>query len=337
MKRNLLIAAVMIITMVSCEKEIKTIQPPLEKLSTEVIVSPPICLGNSWTGAGAYPVRGISFTYNNKIYVPDAATQQVHIFDGTRWTSINSDVPIYTSGEWNMNNVDLIWLTIGNKGYLSLTYTPSGHDFGFWEYNITTNAWRRRAYFPGPRRDDPACFTVNGKGYVAGGFRSEEDPNNPNASIYLSDTWEYDPSNNTWTQKANFGFEGRGAATGFNIGSKGYVVGGSHQDVLKQLLEYDPATNQWTKKAPLPGDARAHAATFVIGNKGYVGGGENNGPLVDFYQYDPAANSWTRIADIQSLILIHPFYGFSINSTGYCVIEMNGDNYLRKYLPPCAP
>ncbi|HEY4798982.1 MAG TPA: hypothetical protein VII99_07905 [Bacteroidia bacterium] len=36
---------------------------------------------------------------------------------------------------------------------------------------------------------------------------------------FFNDFWEYDPSNNTWTAKANFGGSARFRATGFSIGT----------------------------------------------------------------------------------------------------------------------
>ena len=43
------------------------------------------------------------------------------------------------------------------------------------------------------------------------------------AVIVTNDFWEYDPSTNTWTQKADFGGTARNWAVGFSIGNKGYI------------------------------------------------------------------------------------------------------------------
>ena len=53
----------------------------------------------------------------------------------------------------------------------------------------------------------------------------------------LNDFWEYNPSTNTWTKKADFGGVGRVAAVGFSIGSKGYLGTGQTNDYLAELSE----------------------------------------------------------------------------------------------------
>ena len=55
------------------------------------------------------------------------------------------------------------------------------------------------------------------------------------ANEYFADFWEYDPSTNVWTQKADFGGGARSGAVGFSIGSKGYIGTGGAND----FWEYD--------------------------------------------------------------------------------------------------
>src|SRR6266702_242286 len=77
----------------------------------------------------------------------------------------------------------------------------------------------------------------------------------------------------TWTQKADFGGGLRVFATGFSIGSKGYLGTGAGADGivhLQDFWEYDPATNAWTQKADFGGGLRDGAVSFAIGDKGYV-------------------------------------------------------------------
>ena len=53
-----------------------------------------------------------------------------------------------------------------------------------------------------------------------------------------NDFWEYDPTTNTWTQKANFGGTPRDGAVGFSIGSKGYIGTGeiNHLDLFIMIF-----------------------------------------------------------------------------------------------------
>jgi N-acetylneuraminic acid mutarotase len=89
------------------------------------------------------------------------------------------------------------------------------------------------------------------------------------------DFWEYDPATNAWTQKADFRGGARYGATGFSIGSKGYLGTGRDENLFpfKDLWEYDPATNAWTQKADLGVEGRKWAVGFSIGSKGYIGTG----------------------------------------------------------------
>jgi hypothetical protein len=41
--------------------------------------------------------------------------------------------------------------------------------------------------------------------------------------MYYRDFWEYDPSSNVWTRKADFGGKKRSDAVGFSVGGKGYL------------------------------------------------------------------------------------------------------------------
>jgi N-acetylneuraminic acid mutarotase len=111
-------------------------------------------------------------------------------------------------------------------------------------------------------------FSIDGKGYIGTG----EDLNN-----VFNDFWEYDPSTDAWTEKANVGGTARWAAVGFSIGSKGYIGTGSgtHED----FWEYDPGIDTWTQKANFGGGGRYSATGFSIGSKGYMGTGVNNNSI----------------------------------------------------------
>src|SRR5215831_7362116 len=104
---------------------------------------------------------------------------------------------------------------------------------------------------------------------------------------------------NTWTQKADFGESARRGATGFSIGSKGYIGTGTvaNGSSKRDFWEYDPDLNTWTQKADFGGIAREGAVGFSIGSKGYLGTGNygTDGGIYtkDFWEYDPDLNTWT--------------------------------------------
>lgn len=71
----------------------------------------------------------------------------------------------------------------------------------------------------------------------------------------LKDLWEYHIDNDWWTQCEDMPDEAiaRNAATGFAVGTKGYIVGGYDKDAndyLDDCWEYDPATGSWKQMDP---------------------------------------------------------------------------------------
>lgn len=107
-------------------------------------------------------------------------------------------------------------------------------------------------------------------------------------------------SQNTWTQKTNFGGTSRFFPVSFVIQGKGYVGTGYSNKSWADFWKYDPLSDSWTQVSSMNGGvsiARHVAASFVIGNYGFVGGGvyQNQSPKSDFQKYDPFNNAWSYI------------------------------------------
>lgn len=158
--------------------------------------------------------------------------------------------------------------------------------------------WTQKASFVS-KRIGASGFSIGDKGYAGWGFEDNGTAHN--------DFWEYDPTTDVWTQKADFEGGVRGYGTGFGLGNKGYYGTGiiASYNWTKDFWEYDPATNDWTRKADFGGGLRYTAVSFAIGSKGYMGTGVYRvSPWYlatyyqDFWEYDPVADSWTRKADI---------------------------------------
>jgi N-acetylneuraminic acid mutarotase len=132
---------------------------------------------------------------------------------------------------------------------------------------------------------------------------------------------------NSWTKLNDVGMGKRERATGFAIGSQGYICGGldTAEVVHNDLWAYDPQTDSWTQKADLPGAPRRDAISFVVDNYAYVGSGMDSvsGPtgtkLKDFWRYNPASNSWTAIADFPGAGGDGVYFatGFAVGGKGY--------------------
>jgi N-acetylneuraminic acid mutarotase len=319
MKLSYLLSVIAILSLTACKKDkLVTDNPNTTKLDDYTI-----CAEDSWNGN--YDFKGhipsFIFVYNNKAYVPRdhgmglAGDRRVYIFDGSTWTDIATSNPRPT-------DLHDAAFTIGSKGYVIFS-SGAQHERLFYEYNIITNVWTRKADYPGSASHNAATFSIGTKGYVVGGDYADE---------YSNETWEYNPATDTWRERKSL-FLPITLAAGFSIGNKGYITNGKLPNNLGyyySLLEYDPATNNWVSKANYPGYGRTRSQYFVIGNNAYVGGGTNSGDqLLDFYKYTPSTNSWVRVDNIPTA---NSFYnGFSLNEKGFVVC--NGSSSMIKYNP----
>ncbi|MBL7723604.1 MAG: hypothetical protein JNK27_05620 [Chitinophagaceae bacterium] len=192
-----------------------------------------------------------------------------------------------------------VGFSIGTKGYIGTGIDGGGYNKDFWEYNPATDSWTQKADIGGLARGYAVGFSIGSKGYLGTGLTFTT------VVLSLSDFWEYNPTTNTWTQKATVA--GRFGAVGFSIGSKGYigtgkVTPGPSNTELKDFWEYDPANNTWTQRINLGGTSspityRVHAIGFAIGNKGYIGTGVGiaGSGFSDFWEYTPTYNNYHYI------------------------------------------
>lgn len=122
-----------------------------------------------------------------------------------------------------------------------------------------------------------------------------------------------------WTAKATMPGVERWRATGFSIGTKGYIgTGLTTSSILSDFWEWDQATNVWTQKANFGGGVRVNAVGFSIGTKGYIGTGYDASTPYrkDFWEYDPSNNTWTQKANFGGAARAWAV-GFSIGTKGY--------------------
>ena len=91
------------------------------------------------------------------------------------------------------------------------------------------------ADFPGEARANAVVFVIGDKAYVTGGSFANQ-----------FDTWRYNTSNNTWTQKADFAGSCNARAVAFSIGTKGYVgLGRGLNGGCKDVWAYDTVASSW--------------------------------------------------------------------------------------------
>ncbi|MBI1344604.1 MAG: T9SS type A sorting domain-containing protein [Terrimonas sp.] len=220
--------------------------------------------------------------------------------------------------------------SIGNKGYAG-TGVVASYNWrkDMWQYDPESNTWTQIADFGGGLRFTAVGFGIGDKGYMGtGNYRIS--PAYP--ATYYNDWWEYNPSTNLWTRKANVPQQGRTNAAGTSINGKGYVgTGFYYYDTrLNDWWEYDPLTDTWVQKASLPATPRYAASAITIGNKGYLGGGIYYSNFNDFWEYDPTSNNWKQEASLPASER-NSTVAFGIGHKGYFGLGSNNIGALHDF------
>jgi N-acetylneuraminic acid mutarotase len=219
-----------------------------------------------------------------------------------------------------------VGFTIGNFGYIcSGLDTAELVQKDLWKYNPILDVWTQKADLPGVARRDAIGFSVDSIGYVGTGI----DNNESMSGIKLNDFWAYNPTTNSWLQKADFpgqGGNGLYFATAFDMGSKGYVCGGKAgpNNYSDQLWEYKPNIDAWSERANFPGGIRYQMSSFSIGVNGYVGFGADEDVFrKDLWEYNGGTNQWTQKANLPASERSSAV-AFSIGLRGFICTGNNG-------------
>lgn len=142
--------------------------------------------------------------------------------------------------------------------------------------------WIQKASFGGVGRHRATGCANSHRGFMGLGH-----VNGTGQDISYKDWWEYDPSSDTWTQRADFPVSTHGAVA-FVVDNCPVVGGGSA--LSTQFYKFDPSLNTWTPIAncilPNPGDSQG----FAINNRGFVYQGNQ------LAKYNPNTNNWSMCA-----------------------------------------
>jgi N-acetylneuraminic acid mutarotase len=179
------------------------------------------------------------------------------------------------------------------------------------EYDPATDKFTSKKQMPRPS-EHMTMAEAGGKIYLFGGLSAEHPGDQTAGVLYLKDSWQYDPANDTWKAIAPLP-EPRQAGAAVDVGGKIYVIGGDSllpgaanppkpDDILVVGTNevYDPATNEWAVKKPMP-TPRNHEAIGAVGGKIYAIGGRignaNVGNMLSsgtdvVEEYDPATDRW---------------------------------------------
>ncbi|HTF03724.1 MAG TPA: kelch repeat-containing protein [Bacteroidia bacterium] len=188
--------------------------------------------------------------------------------------------------------------SVGNYGYVVAGYHTTALLNDCWQYDPVTDTWSQQANFPGGMRWNCNGFSIGSFGYVSCGFSSVQ-----NYTMF-NDLWRYDPSTNSWLQRASLPASGRWMAAAFATGGKGYLgTGSSGTAYLQDFWEYDPSNNTWTQKQNFPYPITL-ASSFDLNLKGYVLCGNDTTTVGispsqnEIWEYDPALDSWTQKSNL---------------------------------------
>lgn len=178
--------------------------------------------------------------------------------------------------------------------------------------------------FSGNARTSAVSFSILDKGYLGTGIDS--------SGNLLKDFWAYDPTNDTWTQVADFAGSARIGAVGFSIDSLGYIgLGDDGTTLRKDVWEYSPQNNSWVQVqnlglyASVTANGRKDASVAVASGKAYIICGYDGSTTYSkqCWQFDPVADtSWTirkNFMNASDFTLIGRRWGtaFSLNSQIY--------------------
>lgn len=199
-----------------------------------------------------------SVVYNGKAYL--FSSNAIYLFDPqtksiSQLSVLNKDQTRYYASSFLIG--DNIYVGLGGVSH-------NEYLKDFWKYNISTNKWKQVSSFPGQYREYAFAFSINGFGYVGGGFNLL-----PDQWPYpkFNDLWCYLPESDKWIQKESLPFKNEELfdIQVSNTPSYGYCF------YKKNLYEYNATFDIWETIASLnTGENLYYPHSFISGNKFYV-------------------------------------------------------------------
>lgn len=207
--------------------------------------------------------------------------------------------------------------SIGNTFITGFSISGKGYLFGGWgivAYDPVTNTWSGKAGLPDSvtKHTFGFCFIISNKAYVGlvANYDSESFEDEENQDQNYQAVWEYDATQDKWTQKANFPGVPRVMPFSFAFNGLGYVGGGDTTNdnfgKTHDFWKYDPARDKWTRLNDFPGNNSVGFTGFSLGAAGYVleaGQGIPIAPVSGPYsevlwKYNPASDTWEKKAPL---------------------------------------
>jgi len=186
---------------------------------------------------------------------------------------------------------------------------------------ITVNSlWKTVSNIPISTRIDAVSLAIGDKLYVGLG-----NDMCTTTTDYLNDWWELNAVTEKWTRKADFPGVGRQRAVATVVDGK-FVIGSGldNSDLeLNDFWIYDPVTDEWQSMNPAPNPPRYNAIAFSAEGRLFYGIGRTNSYVIytDFYEYDFAGGIWLESYSYPGEINPESFSYFTVNNTGYYLIN----------------
>lgn len=169
-----------------------------------------------------------------------------------------------------------VGMAINNLGYAG-TGTVQNSIFGpidmadWWQFDPVANTWTQKNNFPGGGRRLAAASSTGLFGYMGTGHNK---PILSSGETFYNDWYLYDPSSDSWFQRASLPGSARMEASCFS--GNGYVFLGtgtlSSYYPTNDFWKYNPSTNSWTQQPNCPASMN-QTASFVVNGVGYLGSG----------------------------------------------------------------
>lgn len=179
-----------------------------------------------------------------------------------------------------------------------------------YEFDSIQNKWTQKAPMPSPRGALTATV-VGGKIYALGGaYKSPKITTTFFGLINSNANEEYDPQNDTWTQRAPLPTP-RDHLTSSVVNKVIHVIGGriniDYSLPVEDNEAYDPVKDLWTKNCPLP-TPRSGLGSQVLEGKVFVFGGESQKGTYNHNEaFDPNTNTWEKRST-----MIEAVHGFGV-------------------------
>ncbi len=176
----------------------------------------------------------------------------------------------------------------------------------------------------------PHGFSIDGNGYIGGGF-DEDAP----YRVALNDFYRYDPLSDSWTQVSNYHGNTNNSYSGAcEVSDNKSYISFTDQD----FYSFDPAGNDWNQLVISSGALYATCSSFVIGNNIYYVGGHNlltDEIKADVWIYNTIEMSWEKKNDFPGGPRIYGV-GFMSGNFGFVGLGYDGSRYyddMWKYNP----